>query len=47
MIGFTSKEIQRAQLARKIYSNAGLPTVNNFNNMVFTNMISNYPIPVA
>ena len=30
MVGFTSIQIDRAKLARKIYSNVGLPTVKKF-----------------
>ena len=47
MMGFTSRKIERAKLSRKIYSNIGLPTVKNFNHMVSTSMISNFPISVA
>ena len=46
MVGFTSRKIDRAKLAREIYSNLGLPTVKTFKRMVSTNMISNCPISV-
>ena len=47
MVGFTSRQIERAKLAIKIYINVGLPTVNNLNHLVSTNMVSNFPISVA
>ena len=47
MVVFTSIQIDKENLSSKIYSNVGLPTVKNFNHMVSTNMISNWPIPVA
>ena len=47
MVVFTSIQIDKENLSSKIYSNVGLPTVKNFNHMVSTNMISNYPISVV
>ena len=47
MVLFTGIKIDRSKLARKLYNNIGLPTVKNFNHMVSTNMISNFPITVA
>ena len=47
MIGFTSIQIERDELASNIYSNVGIPSVNNFKHMISTNMISNCPISVA
>ena len=47
MVEFTSRQIYRDNLSRKIYSNSGLPMVNNFNHMFSTNMISNFPISVS
>ena len=47
MVGFTSKQIERAKLARKLYNNVGLPTVKNSKDMVSTNMILHCPISVA
>ena len=47
MVGFTSRQIERSKLSRKIYINVGLPTVNNFKHMVSTNIISNCSISVA
>ena len=47
IVGFTSRQIERAELARNFYSNVGIPTVKNFNNMLSTNMVSNFPISIA
>ena len=47
MVVFTSRQIDRAKLSRKIYNNVGLTTVNKFNHMVSTNMISNCTISVT
>ena len=47
MARFTSRQIENYELARKIYSNVGIPTGKNFNNMVSTNRISNCPISMA
>ena len=46
MVGLTGIQIESAKLARKIYSNIGLPTVKNFKHMVSNNMISNCTITV-
>ena len=47
MARFTSRQIENYELARKIYSNVGIPTGKNFNNMVSTNRISNCLISMA
>ena len=47
MAGFTIRKIEREKLARKMYSNVGLPPVKKFKHMVSTNMISNSPISVV
>ena len=47
MVGFTSRQIEWAKLASKIYINIGLPNMNNFKHMVSTNIILNCPIIVA
>ena len=39
MIGFTSRQTERAKLTIKIYINLGLPTVKKFKLMVSINMI--------
>ena len=44
IVGFASRKINRSKFSRKIYSNVGLSTVMNFNHMVSTNMIINFPI---
>ena len=46
MVGFTTRQIDSTKLARKIYSNVWIPTVMNFKQMVFTSMISDFPITV-
>ena len=46
MVIFTMINIEKGKLARKIYSNVGLPTADNFNHMVSNKMISNCPISV-
>ena len=47
MVGLPSRQIERAKIARTIYSNVGMPTVKNFKNMVSRKIISNCPILVA
>ena len=47
MVGLTSIQIERAKLARKIYSNVGIPTMTNFKHMVSRKMVSYFPISVA
>ena len=47
LFGFTSRQIERYKLYRKVYSNVGLPNVKNCKHMVSTNIISNFPISVA
>ena len=47
MLGFTSKQMERANLSKKIYRNVGPTTAKNFTHMLSTNMIKNYPISVA
>ena len=47
MVGFTSRQIDRADLSRKIYRNLGIPTVNNFKHVVSANLISNCSISVV
>ena len=47
MVGFTSREIERAKLSSKIYINVGLPTVKNFKHILSTKMISKCLISVA
>ena len=44
MVGFKIRQIERAKLARKIYSNVGLPDLKKFKHMLFTKMISSCPI---
>ena len=46
MLGFTNTKIKRDKLARNIYNDVGLPTVDKFNHIVSTNMISKCPISV-
>ena len=41
MVRFTTRQIERSKLARKIYSNVWLTNMKNFKQMVFTNIISN------
>ena len=47
MMRFTTRQIERDTLERRIYSNARLTNAKNFKHMVSTNMISNFPIYVA
>ena len=47
MVVFTIRKIEREKLSSKIYSNVGLPTVNNFKHVVPTRIISNFPILVT
>ena len=47
MVGFNSIQIERAVLASKLYNTLGLTTMKNLNNVVSTNIISNFPISVA
>ena len=47
MVGFTSRQTERAELSRKIYINLGLPNLKNFKHMLSTNMKSNCLISVA
>ena len=46
MARFTIRKIEREKLARKMYSNVGLPPVKKFKHMVSTNMISRCQISV-
>ena len=47
MVGFISRQIERAKLSMKIYTNVGLPAVNNSKHILSTNMILNCLISVA
>ena len=47
MVVFTSRQVERSKLSRKIYINLRIPTVNNYKYMVFTNIKSKFPISVA
>ena len=45
--GFTKREVERATLARRVYSMVGRPSLKDFKNMVRSNLIRNCPLTVA
>ena len=46
MQGYTTRQIKKADEARKLYHIIGTPTVENFKGLIKMNMIANNPITV-